>query len=194
MEIPNKNDDFLVWFNYFTKLEYIPSYFFMNWMIWDKNNPLYKEENKYLEGWKTHIGIETHSEYVFVLKKILPILRLRGIQHKIVNASRIEEFNNLELQKGKILTIYDENLTFFQSLPDQVINFLFQEIDIKIATDKNIGGRVFVRYTGYYRDKVLNPYTFEYEHVPREEGNYKPLWMNEPPELSNLIKDEIKSA
>lgn len=182
---PSVNDTPTVFFDYFCNLQYLGgSYFFQQWLDRDNKNRAEKEKE---QGWKTHVLILSKKDYMYMMKHVLPFLRKRKIEHKIVRFHRLEEFNEDYLQKGKILTIYDADLNCFKNAPQRVKKFLLEEQDYHIKTDKHIGGRVFVRYTCFNSDRIYNPNTNKYEFMPREENIYKPSWMDEPPTLMDLF-------
>ena len=173
-------EDFLESVDYFNSLGYNLSKWFASY------GESFKER---VEGWKTHIVIENDDDYLFMADKLLPVLRSNKIKHKVVYHSKYKKFNDFkDTQSGKIITIYDKDLTFLNVCDTSVLDFLFQETHIKITSDKCIGGRVFVRYTGFTDDMVLNPSTNELEVVPRKEGYYKPNWVKEPPMLDDLLQ------
>lgn len=162
------------------------NYYWTPWFAVYEPNPT-TEKKERVEGWKTHIVIEKIEDYLFMTDHLLPVLRDKQIKHKVVYHAKFEEFNAFkDTQAGKILTIYDPALSFLRYCDEKILDFLKQDTDLKITSDKQIGGRVFVRYTGFSDDMVWNPTTNELEFMPRIEGMYKPFWIEEPSSFLNF--------
>jgi hypothetical protein len=151
---------------------------------------LYKED-KQREGWKIHISLDSFAEYLFSIQYLLPELRSLGITHKIVASNMLEELNDREkqpLQAGKNIVIYAKSIYMLAEFSDRVKNFISTPSNIQVVTDKHLGGRIFGRYSGFYNDYVINPETGLKVILERQEGVYKPYWIEEPPSLKEIFK------
>jgi hypothetical protein len=172
--------DLIPWLDYMGR-NYAFSQYFVYWTDFETDNNI--------QGWKTHISINTLEEHKFIVDHLLPCLRHYKLTHKMVHPGLMDKFNSLDLQKGKILTIYDPTLSFLRYVTPKVLDFLVEPAKIVVPTDKHLGGRVFVRYTGYKTDLIKNPVTGEIETMERLEGNYKPNWIEDLPDLGTLIQE-----
>ena len=179
-DIKNYGQEFTPWLAYLGS-NYLVSRYFASWVN--------IERDKDIQAWKTHISVNTLEEHKFLVDNLLPCLRFCKMDHKIVHPGLLDEFNNMDLQKGKILTVYDPTLSFLRYVTPQVLDFLLEPAKIAIRTDKHLGGRVFARYTNYRTDVIKNPVTGEIETMERLEGNYKPTWIEDLPDLETLIRE-----
>lgn len=143
-----------------------------------------------IEGWKVHIPVDDESELFYILYFILPELERLRIVHKVVSLINLQNQNNSD-QQGKAIVIYPDSLLHLNKFSKRIKIFLLSKSKFEVITDKNIGGRVFVRYTGFSSDYIYNPIEKELSLIEREKGCYKPNWIPEPISLKEIFLDII---
>lgn len=151
-----------------------------------------RNRQPFREGWKFHVALDTYADYLFTVIHVLPEIRNLQLNHKIVCSDVWRNLNNgsIEpLQTGKNLTIYITPILMYKlkELSNEIKLFLSEKTNINIITDKHIGGRVFLRYSGFFDDEVYDPFKNERVSFHRQEGIYKPDWIEEPLILSKIL-------
>jgi len=133
------------------------------------------------EGFKLHVSA-TAENMAEVADAILPVLRERGIAHKVVATTKAYVEKMTGTQRGKFITIYPssaEEAAEIARICDEIMTKR-KLTGYQVPDERILGqsGAVSVRYGGFTKGTITGPDGFEIPDV--RGGSWKPNWVTDP--------------